>query len=163
MITLKQLLIRLGGTILGIGLIIYIIHQGWALIIGPRIIIREPLDGMVTTEQDIHIIGIAKNTTFITLNGMPILIDEQGNFDIPYVLSPGPAAIAMYARDRFGNEYAETRTIVYHPPERNYSTPPSNTLPSDAEITSEGAPSSVTPNTTLNAPPNGSTETPTRE
>jgi len=114
MFTLKDILIRIGGTLLGIALIAYVIHQGWAVIVGPRIELSGPGNGAVFTDPVIHIFGVATNTTYITVNGRPILIDEQGNFNEEFVLSPGDNIVSMYARDRFGNEYTTMREVMYN-------------------------------------------------
>jgi len=103
---------RVGWVLLGILLVVYVVHQAWALLLGPRIALGGPGDGATFEEPMIHVFGVATNATFIAMNGRPIFIDEKGNFNEQYVLSPGLNIITLYARDRFGNECAETREIV---------------------------------------------------
>jgi len=112
MVTLKDIFIRVGWVLLGILLVVYVVHQAWALLLGPRIALGGPGDGATFEEPMIHVFGVATNATFIAMNGRPIFIDEKGNFNEQYVLSPGLNIITLYARDRFGNECAETREIV---------------------------------------------------
>lgn len=112
MVTLKNMLIRVGWVLLGILLVVYVVHQAWAIILGPRIALEGPGNGATFDEPMIHIFGVATNATFIAMNGRPIFIDEQGHFNEAYILSPGLNIITLYARDRFGNECAETREIV---------------------------------------------------
>ncbi|NTV21973.1 MAG: hypothetical protein HGB03_00155 [Candidatus Yonathbacteria bacterium] len=112
MVTLKDIFIRVGWVLLGILLVVYVVHQAWALMLGPRIALEGPGNGATFEEPMIHIFGVATNATFIAMNGRPIFIDEQGHFNETYILSPGLNIITLYARDRFGNECAETREII---------------------------------------------------
>jgi hypothetical protein len=112
MLTLKQILIRTGWALAGVLLVIYIIHQGWAFLSGPRIVLDGPGNGAVFHEQTIHVFGTATHTTFISLNGRPIFIDERGRFNEVFVLARGSNIITLYARDRFGNETTDVREIV---------------------------------------------------
>jgi|GEM_PF-551634 hypothetical protein len=113
MFTLKEILIRTGWVLLGILLVVYVVHQGWAFITGPCITLEGPGDGAVFDDPVIHVFGTATHTTYITLDGRPIFIDERGEFNEMLVLSPGNNIVTLYARDRFGHEVTEMREVVY--------------------------------------------------
>jgi hypothetical protein len=82
----------------------YILYQSWNVIEGPEITLAFPEDGAVLLDPYIEVVGVAENISFISLNDLPISIDERGNFSEMMLLAPGYNILKLYARDRFGKE-----------------------------------------------------------
>lgn len=89
----------------------YAIFNSRLLFAGPQIIVKSPENGSVFEDPLIELIGIAKNTSFITLNGNSIYVDEKGNFNEKLLLSPGVSIIKLDATDRFDRK---TETILWY-------------------------------------------------
>lgn len=104
---------------LGIILIIVLIVLGYAyfashtFLNGPEIIVTEPRTGISTTTSSIKIIGKALRIQDITLNGRPIIIDDEGNFDENLILAPGYNVSLLRARDKFGRTTEYKIDLVY--------------------------------------------------
>lgn len=90
---------------------------------GPGLIVTEPLDGFSVTESPITVSGNARRITEITLNGNPIVVDEEGNFERVVPLSPGYAVIEVSVKDRFGRTRTETLRGTYAPQEPIFPLP----------------------------------------
>ncbi len=96
----KKLIIT--GTISVLILIlIYGFFNARLLIAGPQIEIFSPENGMSFDTPFIEIFGKARNTSFISMNGNPIYINENDEFREKLLLSPGTSIIKIDARDRF--------------------------------------------------------------
>ncbi len=100
--------------VLGIVLIAYIAFQARFLLIGPRIVITEPIP-YATNESQITISGIASNITMITLNGRSIYTDKSGRFTEALTLENGYTIATIAAVDRFGRTTSVEHSIVYTP------------------------------------------------
>lgn len=94
-------------------IIVYAIFNSRLLLSGPNIDIYEPLDGSVFEEKITSIRGRAQNISFISLNGFPIFVDEEGNFKEKLLLSSGTSIIEFYARDKFGRETIKILNLTH--------------------------------------------------
>lgn len=98
-------------------LVVIIIILGYALfnarllISGPQIIIKSPVNGSKFDIPLIQIEGEARNTSFISMNGRPIYINEENQFKEKLLLPEGTSIIKFDAKDRF-NRTTET-TLWY--------------------------------------------------
>lgn len=81
---------------------------------GPVINVESPFDGFASDDQLIAITGQTTNTSFISINGRPIFIDTEGNFNENILLRPGNNVVVLYARDRFDREITKNLNIVYN-------------------------------------------------
>lgn len=100
------------GSVLALVIILYAYYQTKNLLSGPLIEITSPQNGKTFTEPLIEIVGAAKNSSRITLNDRPILIDEAGNFKEKLLLSEGYNIIDFKAEDRFGEKINKTLEVV---------------------------------------------------
>jgi hypothetical protein len=82
---------------------------------GPIVSIISPTSGDVATSSVITIKGVAKNVSFITLNGDQIFTDENGNFSEDRIISTGYNVITVNARDKFGKKVEKVLYITYKP------------------------------------------------
>jgi len=57
--------------------------------------------------------GVAKNATYISLNGREIFIDKNGTFSEPIALIPGFSVVTIDAVDKFGKNKEKKFQIVY--------------------------------------------------
>jgi Glucodextranase, domain B len=107
-------LIRWGS----IGLVLIIV-VGYALfafrdiVRGPTIIVTEPTDGETYSTTTLMIRGTAERTQSLTLNGKPMLIDDDsGSFQDAIVLFPGYNVETIQASDRFGHVTERRLTLM---------------------------------------------------
>lgn len=108
--------IRLLRTILAIVLILIIIAYAiWRSLNyarGPAISIASPLDGSSVDTETIEITGRADRVNNLTMNGQPITIDQQGNFDQTVIVFHGTNKITFGASDQFGRSVEKELTLV---------------------------------------------------
>lgn len=117
--TLARCIVIWGGVLLiGGVLLAYMLFQARFLIEGPRITLTDK-PAILQETQKIVLSGHAENIVAITLNGRPMVTDQDGNFRVPVVLSPGYSVVQLAARDRFGRTTTLTESFVYSAP---YST-----------------------------------------
>lgn len=100
---------------IGVLLIIlsYALFNARLLIAGPEIIIKSPESGLSFDMPLIEIVGEAHNTSFITMNGHPIYVNEEGEFKEKLLLPKGTSIIKLDARDRFERTTETTLWYTY--------------------------------------------------
>lgn len=86
------------------------------LLYGPQLSLESPKNGATYTEELLEISGTAKNIAFISMNGLQIYTNQQGNFAEPFLLAPGYNIITVAARDRFNRTIEKKFEVVYVPP-----------------------------------------------
>jgi hypothetical protein len=91
----------------------YSAFQARKIIAGPDLTITSPTIEGIMTDPYIQVTGVAKNIKEISLNGRPIYIDEQGNFNERLVLIAGYNIIELEAKDKFNKETKKTIELVY--------------------------------------------------
>ena len=82
-------------------ILIYALFNARLLIAGPQIIIKSPENGSDFDRPLIQIEGEAHNTSFISMNGRPIYVNENGEFKEKLLLPEGTSIIKFDAKDRF--------------------------------------------------------------
>lgn len=80
---------------------------------GPKISVFSPQNGTTIYEPSVEIVGQALRIQDITINGRPILIDEQGNFKETLLLLPGYNVSMINAVDKFGRNTEYKMELVY--------------------------------------------------
>ncbi len=102
--------IKILAAIIIAGIIIaYAIWRSFNYARGPHIDIFEPTNGSAVASTSTTIKGQAKRINNLTLNGNPILIDEQGNFSEVIIVFPGTNRITIIGNDQFGRN---TQTLM---------------------------------------------------
>ncbi|MEK7607816.1 MAG: hypothetical protein AAB484_02775 [Patescibacteria group bacterium] len=91
----------------------YGVFRGQTLAEGPKINISEPVDGSLVSQSLVIVSGIAKNISFLNLNGAQIFTDEAGLFKEKILLSHGYNIITLEASDRFGRKTEKSLQIIY--------------------------------------------------
>ncbi len=80
---------------------------------GPSIEITEPENGISTSTSTVKVLGKALRIKEITLNGKPLLIDKQGNFNETLLLAPGYNVSMINAIDKFNRTIEYKLELVY--------------------------------------------------
>ena len=92
--------------LIGYGLI-----KAWPLIAGPSLYIASPTDNAPFTNGIVVVSGRAERAAMVTLNGAPLLHDQNGEFSSTLSFPRGGSILTFVVTDRFGRTVAETRTI----------------------------------------------------
>jgi hypothetical protein len=79
---------------------------------GPEISILSPNNGSIIESNFTKISGNAKRIVKITINGFPISIDEQGNWQETLIIYNGINQISIEAEDQFGRSVKKQLDIV---------------------------------------------------
>ncbi len=92
--------------LLGYGLV-----EAWPLIAGPKLVISSPINNASFPGGIVNVQGTAARAALLTLDGEPLLHDQNGNFSSTLTFPEGGSILTFSATDRFGRHVTETRTI----------------------------------------------------
>ena len=102
----KQLILALLGLLLIYGAI-----EAWPLVRGPRFVVTAPTDNASIEGGIVNITGHSTHVSVLTLNGSPLLYDQNGDFSSTMAFPQGSSILTFKAADRFGRTTTVTRTI----------------------------------------------------
>lgn len=91
--------------------VIYGLFEARPLLSGPSLDVSAPVDGEVIADGMVTITGESARVTSLTLNGMPLLPDQQGQFIATLAFPKGTSILTFVAQDRFNRTVTATRTI----------------------------------------------------
>ena len=94
--------------------ILYAIYEAQGILYGP--VISVPQDTITLTEAFTLIRGRAERISELRLNGKPISVTENGEFEEPFLLAAGTNHLVLEARDARGRTAMKTLDILYTPP-----------------------------------------------
>lgn len=83
---------------------------------GPEITLENvdpETSSVISSEKTFFLKGKVEHSSFISINGRPIFIDEQGFFKEKLLLSNGVSIIDIYAKDKFGKEIRKKIDVLY--------------------------------------------------
>ena len=107
-------LVKIAASLLVVVVIVgYGLFRAQTIAEGPKITVREPINGSLSSESLVTISGKARNISFLNLNGSQIFTDETGEFSEKILLSYGYNVITLEARDRFGRKTSESLQVIY--------------------------------------------------
>lgn len=101
-------------TLLGVvlfALVAYGALEARALVVGPTLTLDSPINGASYKDGIVTVEGRARRATTLTLNGTPILSDQEGRFTTTLAFPAGGSILTLRATDRFGRRTSLTRTI----------------------------------------------------
>lgn len=98
-----------------VGVLGYGLVEAYPLLAGPSIVLSAPLDGATAADGTVTVSGIAKRIQDLSLDGMPVLPDENGAFSESFALPAGGAILSLTGRDRFGRATTIERRIIVLP------------------------------------------------
>ncbi len=81
------------------------------LISGPSVSITSPVNYETSQNGIVTIDGKALRAARLTLDGAPILYDQNGSFSSTVTLPRGGSILTIVATDPFGKKIAVTRTV----------------------------------------------------
>jgi len=102
----KYLLLIILFIFVGYGLV-----KAWPLIEGPSLFIAFPQNGVAVQDGILTISGKAVRAAQLTIDGAPILHEEDGSFSTTLTLPHGGSLLTLVATDRFGKQVSATRTV----------------------------------------------------
>lgn len=91
----------------------YTLYEIQKVVLGPRIEVLSPTNGILVSNPFTEISGIAKNIKEINLNDRKIFIDEQGNFKEELLLAYGYNVMILKASDKFGRKTEKVIEVIY--------------------------------------------------
>lgn len=94
-----------------IALVGYGLIKAWPLLAGPALSISSPADNAPYPSGIVSIRGSAARAAALSLNGAPLLRDQDGGFSSILTFPRGGSILSFVAADRFGRTVTETRTI----------------------------------------------------
>jgi len=103
--------IRIAVVVVLLLLLGYGLREAYPLIAGPEIKISSPIEYATSSDGFLEVSGVALRTETLYLNGGPLLIDQDGNFNTSLVLPKGGAILSLTATDRFGRTRTVTRNV----------------------------------------------------
>ncbi len=109
----KKILIINGVSILSLALLVLIFFQSKEFLAGPSIVITSPQNGATLSSSLLHVDGVAKRVSFITLNDRQIYVDETGKISEELLLQYGYNIISLKATDRFNRKVEKRLELVY--------------------------------------------------
>jgi hypothetical protein len=90
---------------------VYGFIEAWPLIEGPALTIDSPGNYMTFPGGIVLISGKALRAAELTLDGAPLLRDQDGSFSSTLTFPAGGSILTFAARDRFGKRTSVMRSI----------------------------------------------------
>ena len=90
---------------------LYGLVEAWPLLRGPALVIYSHGEHATIPDGIVTISGTAPRAVQLTLDGAPILHEEDGDFSSTITLPRGSSLLTLVATDRFGRSASETRTV----------------------------------------------------
>lgn len=103
--------LRTGIAIVLVLLLGYGLKEAWPLLSGPTLALSSPQNGESFQNSFITISGTAVHTQSVSLDGNPLLTDQNGHFSTTLTLPQGGAILTLTATDRFGRSRTIRRTV----------------------------------------------------
>lgn len=89
----------------------YGLMEAYPLIRGPVLMLSSPKDYATFESGIVPVYGNATRVVALTLNGAPILPNEDGSFSFSLAYPRGSSILTFVAKNRFGRTITQTRTI----------------------------------------------------
>lgn len=102
---------------LGVGLILvivfgYLIFQYTKFVSPPSLSVESPKEGQNISESSVVVFGATDSDVKLTINGQPVLVDEEGKFSVSLEITDQTNEIVVIATSRSGKSTEVHRTIV---------------------------------------------------
>lgn len=100
--------------IVAIVLVLLVLYGGFKaapLVMGPTLSLTSPRSGESIDGGAVTVAGVAHHTEKLSLDGAPLLIDEQGRFSTVLDLPHGGAILSLTVTDRFGRSKTLERSV----------------------------------------------------
>ncbi len=101
----------------------YVFWQARIVSSVPRLTVVAPAEGASFTEPRLRVAGITDPTAVISVNGLPAVVDERGQFTVVVDIPRGLSTIQIDARRRYGSSVQIERHVTYLPPVATSTSP----------------------------------------
>ncbi len=81
------------------------------LLVGPSLAISSPKNDATLPGGVLSVYGRAARTVALSLDGMPVIPDQNGTFTTSLILPKGGDTLTFTATDQFGRSITETRSV----------------------------------------------------
>ncbi len=85
--------------------------EAYPILAGPSLTLTSPAPFTTATSGLVTVSGHAYRTVALTLDGAPVLPDQDGSFSSSLALPSGGSILTLTATDRFGRSVTKTRTV----------------------------------------------------
>ena len=85
--------------------------KAWPLIAGPSLSVTSPADYASFPDGVVMVEGVATRAATLTLDGAPLLHQENGSFSSTLTFPRGGSILTLVATDRFGRSVTVIRNI----------------------------------------------------
>lgn len=89
----------------------YIGFQYSSFFFGPQLTLKEPMQGAVLAKNIVSVAGTSDPYATVTIDGEEVFVDIDGSFKKTLYVFSGSKKIIVIAKNRFGKESREERTI----------------------------------------------------
>jgi hypothetical protein len=89
----------------------YGLMKAWPLLVGPSLVVSSPIGDASFPGGIVIITGRATRAATLTLDGAPLLHDQDGTFSSTLTFPTGGSILTFVVTDRFGRRVTETRSI----------------------------------------------------
>ncbi len=89
------------------------------MVLPPKIDMTNPASEISYINTALNIQGKVTRAKYLTINGRPILFDENGNFEHLMILEPGRNEITINAKSQLKKEAEIVRTVIYQAENNN--------------------------------------------
>ncbi len=81
------------------------------LLLGPTLSVEGPTDYATVEGGVVVVSGTVSRASSFTLNGAPLLADQDGAFKAELAVARGTSILTLVATDRFGRSITKSRTV----------------------------------------------------
>lgn len=90
----------------------YLGFQYFSLVRNPPLVVDSPSEGQIIKAAEVEVIGRADPDSLVTVNGQPVLIDSEGEFQYSLDLFEGENQIVVEAESKLGKKTAVELMVV---------------------------------------------------
>lgn len=98
--------------LVGVAIVAYLGLQVRAIVSPPELIVFAPQDGIQTQEALITVTGQAQEGARVKVNGVDVLLSQDGTFEMAVALERGLNVIAIESQKRYSKSATEYRRVV---------------------------------------------------
>ncbi len=97
---------------LAISIMSYVGYQVRAIVSPPDLLVYEPSDGFLTADAHVTVAGHAEEGAQVTINGLSVLLSQDGSFETDVALERGLNVIVIESTKRYSHPATEYRRVV---------------------------------------------------
>lgn len=99
-------------SLIGLMIVGYLGFQVRAIVSPPELLVFAPADGIKTQEALITVTGQAQEGSQVRVNGVDVLLSQDGTFEVDVALERGLNVIAIESQKRYSKSATEYRRVV---------------------------------------------------